>query len=72
MRRPAQVLVAGAFAVTGCGGDDDEGQDGSARKSSEATETTPAGDGGQTSVDMNDRLAFEPKEIEVAVGEKVT
>jgi plastocyanin len=72
MRRPALILIAGALAVTGCGGDDDEGEDGSARKPGEATKTTPAHRGGGTRVDMNDQLTFEPKEIEVAVGEEVT
>jgi plastocyanin len=72
MRRPALVLIVGALVVGGCGEDDDEGENGSARTSAEATETTPAEDGGASRVDMNDRLTFEPKEIEVAVGEEVT
>jgi plastocyanin len=71
MRRPALVLIVGALAVAGCGGDDDEAEDGAARNSPEATETGPAGDGGGTRVDMNDQLTFEPKEIAVAVGEEV-
>jgi plastocyanin len=72
MRRPALVLIVGALVVGGCGEDEDEGENDSARTSGEATETTPAEDGAGSSVDMNDRLTFEPKEIEVAVGEEVT
>lgn len=73
MRRPALVLIVGALAITGCGDDDDgEGDNDSARTSAQATETTPAEGGGGTRVDMNDQLTFEPKEIEVAVGEEVT
>jgi len=71
MRRPALVLIACALAVTGCGGDD-EGENGSARESSERTEATPAKRGGGTRVDMNDQLTFVPKQIEVSVSEEVT
>jgi plastocyanin len=72
MRRLALVLALGALGAAGCGGDD-ESDDGSARESPTSKETTPAksANGGAV-VDMNDQLAFEPKEIEVAAGEKVT
>ena len=72
MRRLALVLTLGAIGAAGCGGDD-ESDDGSARESSASKETTPAKSAnGAAVVDMNDQLAFEPKEIEVAAGEKVT
>ena len=64
------VLSLGALVATGCGGDDDQTDDGSRPESPQAAETTPA-EGGAT-VEMTDQLTFEPKEIEVAVGEKVT
>ena len=64
MRPLALALAVGALAVAGCAGDDDESEDGSAKGSPEAT--------GRATVDMNDRLTFEPKKIEVSVGEKVT
>jgi plastocyanin len=67
MRRPALSLIVGALAVAGCGGDDDQQEDGSAG----AIETTPADDEGRGTVDMNDQLTFEPKQIEVSAGEKV-
>jgi plastocyanin len=72
VRRPALVLVVGALAVAGCGGDDDEGENGSPRESAQATETDPAERRGGTTVDMNDQLTFVPKRIEVSVGEEVT
>jgi plastocyanin len=72
MRRLALVLTLGALGAAGCGGDD-ESDDGSARESPASKETTPAESAnGAAVVDMNDQLAFEPKEIEVAAGEKVT
>jgi plastocyanin len=70
MRRLALVLTVSALAASGCGGDDDEPADGSAREPPEAAKTTSDGRG--ATVDMNDRLTFEPKEIEVSVGEEVT
>jgi plastocyanin len=70
MRRAALVTVA-ALAATGCGGDDDRPEEGSAREPSEATETSLAAPGGGTSVEMNDQLTFAPREIEVAAGEEV-
>ncbi len=70
MRRLVLALALGALAATGCGGDDDQTEDGSARESPEPAETTPAQGG--AAVDMTDQLTFEPKKIEVAVGEKVT
>jgi plastocyanin len=73
MRRLALVLALGTLAVGGCGSDDDKGDDGSARESPAPAETTPAaGSGGAAVVEMNDQLAFEPKEIEVSTGERVT
>jgi plastocyanin len=72
MRRLALALTLGALGVAGCGGDD-EADDGSARESSppkqqdrpESADRAPV-------VDMNDQLAFEPKQIEVDAGQKVT
>jgi plastocyanin len=72
MRLAALVVTAAALAATGCGGDDDQPEKGSAREPSEATETSPAMPGGGTSVEMNDQLMFAPREIEVAAGEEVT
>jgi plastocyanin len=72
MKPLAPALAVAVLAVAGCGGDDDQPEDGSARGSAETTETTPAEGGGGTTVDMNDQLTFEPKRIEVAAGEKVT
>jgi plastocyanin len=72
MRRLALALTLGALGMAGCGGDD-EPEDGSARESSAPKEATPAeSPDGAAVVDMNDQLAFEPKEIEVSAGEKVT
>jgi plastocyanin len=72
MRRLALVLTLGVLGVAGCGGDD-EPDDGSARESPAPKETTPAvSPDGEAIVDMKDQLAFEPKELEVSVGEKVT
>jgi plastocyanin len=72
MRRLALVLTLGALGAAGCG-DDDEPDEGPARNSPAPKETTPAeSPGGEAVVDMNDQLAFEPKEIEVSAGEKVT
>jgi plastocyanin len=71
MRRLALVPTLVVLGVAGCGGDD-EPDDGSARESSAAEETTPAGRGnGAAVVEMNDQLAFEPKEVEVSAGEEV-
>jgi plastocyanin len=72
MRRLALGLTLGALAVAGCGGDDDP-SDGSAQTSPKGKEAT-AGESanGAAVVEMNDQLAFEPKRIEVAAGEKVT
>jgi plastocyanin len=73
MRRLALVLALGTLAVAGCGGDDDQADDGRARESQAPAETTPAaGSGGAAVVEMNDQLAFDPQEIEVSAGEKVT
>jgi plastocyanin len=73
MRRLALALTLGVLGVAGCGGDDDQANDGSAQRSPTGKEATPAaGANGSAVVDMNDQLAFEPKEIEVAAGEKVT
>jgi plastocyanin len=72
MRRLALVLTLGVLGAAGCGGDD-EPDEGPARNSPAPKETTPAeSPGGEAVVDMNDQLAFEPKEIEVSAGEKVT
>jgi plastocyanin len=72
MRRVALALTLGALAVGGCGGDD-EASDGSARGSPAGEEPAPAerADGAAV-VEMNDQLAFAPKQIEVSVGEEVT
>jgi plastocyanin len=70
MSRSALLLIVGALTVAGCG-DDDGAENGSARNSADATETTTKG-GDAARVDMNDQLTFAPKEIEVAVGEEVT
>jgi plastocyanin len=72
MRPAALALTLGVLAIAGCGGDDDEPDDGSAQESPEATETTLANGDGEATVDMNDQLTFEPKKIDVDVGEKVT
>jgi plastocyanin len=71
MRRAALVVTVAALAATGCGGDDDQPEEGSAREPSEASETSPATPGGGTSVEMNDQLTFAPREIDVAAGEEV-
>jgi plastocyanin len=72
MRRAALVVTVAALAATGCGGDDDQLEGGSAREPSEATETSPAEAGGGTGVEMNDRLTFAPRKIEVAAGVEIT
>jgi plastocyanin len=73
MRRLALALTLGALGVAGCGGDDDPPNDGSAQRSPTGQETTPAESAdGAAVVEMNDQLAFEPKQIEVAPGDKVT
>jgi plastocyanin len=73
MRRLALVLALGALAAAGCGNDDDQAADGRARESQAPAETTPAtGSRGAAVVEMNDQLAFDPQEIEVSAGEKVT
>jgi plastocyanin len=71
MRPLALALIVGVLAVAGCGSDD-EPEDGSVQESPEATDTTPGNDEAGATVDMNDQLTFEPKQIEVSVGEKVT
>jgi plastocyanin len=72
MRRLALVLALGALGVAACGGDD-EADDGSARESSPPQQPSRAEREDRTAVvDMNDQLAFDPKQIEVAAGEKVT
>jgi plastocyanin len=73
MRRLALALTLGALGAAGCGGDDDQANDGSGPESPAPNEAT-AGEGanGAAVVEMNDRLTFEPKRIEVAAGEKVT
>jgi plastocyanin len=72
MRPPALALTVGVLAVAGCGSDDNEPEDGSAQESPEATETAPGNDDAGATVDMNDQLTFEPKRIDVEIGEKVT
>jgi plastocyanin len=72
MRRLALVLTLGALGVANCGGDDDQANEGSAQRSPAGKEATPAESDGAAVVEMNDQLAFEPKQIEVAAGEKVT
>jgi plastocyanin len=68
----ALALTLGVLGVAGCGGDD-EPDDGSARESPTAKETTPAeSENGAAVVDMNDQLTFEPKQIEVSAGQKIT
>jgi plastocyanin len=72
MRRLALMLALGALGVGGCGGDDDA-DDGSARESSPPQQPSRAESGDRTAVvDMNDQLAFEPKQIELAAGQRVT
>jgi plastocyanin len=73
MRRLALALTVGALGVAGCGGDDDQANDGSAQRSPAGEEPAPAESAdGAAVVEMNDQLAFEPKQIEVAPGDKVT
>jgi plastocyanin len=72
MRRLAVVLALGALGLGGCGGDDDEPEGGAAPRSPAPKEAPARSANGQAVVDMNDQLAFEPKEIEVSAGEKVT
>ena len=73
MRRLALALTLGALGVAGCGGDDDQANDGSPERSPTGEATTPAESaGGAAVVEMNDQLSFEPNQIEVAPGEKVT
>lgn len=72
MRRLALALTLGALGVAGCGGDDDQANDGSARESSPKEATPTEGADGAAVVDMDDQLTFEPKQIEVFAGEKVT
>jgi plastocyanin len=73
MRRLAVALTLGALGVAGCGGDDDHPDDGSAQRSPAREEPAPAESAdGASVVEMNDQLAFEPKQIEVSVGEKVS
>jgi plastocyanin len=73
MRRLALVLTLGALGVANCGGDDDQANEGSAQRSPAGKEATPAESAdGAAVVEMNDQLALEPKQIEVAAGEKVT
>jgi plastocyanin len=72
MRRLALALTLGALGVAGCGGDDDSPNDGSAQSSPTGKQTTPAERAdGAALVEMNDQLAFEPKQIEVAAGQEV-
>ena len=72
MRRLVLALTLGVLGVAGCGGDD-EPDDGSAREASAPTEATPTESAdGAAVVDMDDQLTFEPKQIEVSAGEKVT
>jgi plastocyanin len=63
MKRLALVLTLGALGLAGCGDDDESPQQQPDR--AESGDRTPV-------VDMNDQLAFVPKQIEVAAGEKVT
>jgi plastocyanin len=73
MRRAALLLTTAVFAVAGCGGDDDDDSGNrSAQEVPAPAQTAPTDEGGGTVVDMNDQLTFEPKEIEVSVGEEVT
>jgi plastocyanin len=71
MRRLALALALGALGVAGCGGDD-EADDGSARQSSPPQQPSQAERGERAAaVNMTEQLAFEPKQIEVAAGQKV-
>lgn len=72
MRRIGVLAVAAALAVAGCGGDDDEPEGGSARDGSAPADPAPADGGPGNVVDMNDQLTFEPRGIEISVGEEVT
>jgi plastocyanin len=72
MRRPVLLITVGALAAAGCGGNDDQADDGSAQRSPTEKETAPADGAAGTVVEMNDQLTFEPKEVEVAAGEEVT
>jgi plastocyanin len=73
MRRLALSLTLGALGVAACGGDDDQPNDGSAQRSPAGEETAPAESADAAAVvEMNDQLAFEPMQIEVAPGEMVT
>lgn len=70
MRGIAALLLVAALAVAGCG---DSGSSGGASAPPPAGEGASAGGGsGARVVAMNDRLAFEPEQIEVEAGEKVT
>jgi plastocyanin len=71
MRRLAVVLTLGAFGLAGCGGEEAP-DDGAAPQSSAPKDAPAESADGPAVVDMNDQLAFEPKEIEVSTGEKVT
>ena len=72
MRRLALALTLGALGVASCGGDD-EADEGSAREPSQPQQPSRADSGDSPAViDMNDQLVFEPKQIEVAAGQKVT
>ena len=72
MRRAAVLFAGAALAIAGCGGDDAETDGGSAQESPAPAETAPGESAGGNAVDMNDRLTFEPKQIEVSAGEEVT
>jgi plastocyanin len=72
MRRLALALTLGALGVAGCGGDDDEANDGPAQRSPAGEQSAPAESAdGAAVVEMNDQLAFAPKQIEVAAGQEV-
>jgi plastocyanin len=71
MRWLALVLALGALVAAGCGGDE-EPDDGSAQRSGTAEGTTSEDADVAAVVNMNDQLAFEPKQIEVTAGEQVT
>jgi plastocyanin len=73
MRVAALLLALAALAVAGCGGDDD-GSDAAEESGSGAATKPETGEGqpGGTTVEMNDQLEFEPREITVSSGETVT
>lgn len=64
------LLAAGALAVAGCGGDDDEGGQAPAPAQT-APATTPAeGAGEAVEVEMRN-IAFDPEDVTVKVGQTI-